>query len=86
MEAVPEDTSRVLDNANVGRDISFVVLNQRDSLVLPGLTEEAPKVVETGEPPVSLFGSESVSRNWTKGQLQLIGPVSPRIPLVSDLP
>jgi hypothetical protein len=60
---MPEDTGRVLDNANIGGDIRLIVLDQRDALVFPCLTEETSKIVETGKAPVSLLGGESVSRN-----------------------
>lgn len=60
---MPEDTGRVLDNANVGGDIRLIVLDQRDALVFPRLIEETSKIIEAGKPPVSLLGGESVSRN-----------------------
>lgn len=63
LEVVPQHPSRVLDNSHIGRNVGFVVLDQRHTLVFPGFSEESAHVIELGETPVSFVRGKSVSRN-----------------------
>lgn len=61
---MPEDTSRILDHADIGGNVGLVILNERNVLAFPRIIEQAPEIVESSEPPVALVSSEAMGCNW----------------------
>lgn len=70
LEAVPENTCRILYDSDIGCDVGLVVLHQRNALALPGFAEEVSEVVESRETPVALIGRESVRSSCIRTQQQ----------------
>jgi hypothetical protein len=57
---VPEDTSRILDHADIGGNVGLLILNERDILAFPRIVEQASEVIKSSETPVALISSEAV--------------------------
>jgi hypothetical protein len=60
---VPENTSRILDHANIGGHVSLLILDERNILALPRIVEQTPEVIESSETPIALVSSETVGCN-----------------------
>lgn len=63
VEVVPKNTSRIFHDSNISCYVRLVILHQRDTFALPGVTEETSKIVESRETPIPIVGRESVSCN-----------------------
>lgn len=64
LEAVPENTGGILDNANICCDDGLIILHQWNTLAFPCLVEKGSDIVKSGEPPISLVSGKSVGCNW----------------------
>jgi hypothetical protein len=60
LEAVPEDTSGILDHADIGGNIGLLILDEGDVLAFPRIVKQAAEIIESSETPVTLIGSKAV--------------------------